>query len=331
MTPTDFKKQIKNKRLPALIFFTGTEDFLTEQFSNLLENSIDENFRAWDFVRADVNDTGIKEVLADVSTLSFNASRRIVIVENPLFLTAKNSLEKSEENLLLKYLNNPEGENSLIINAVNFSLDKRKKTVKSLIKTAENVDFKPLDERQILQIVKKRFFVADISIEDAVLNYYFRRLAFNLRLIINNLDKLLLYGQNHIIDNHVIDFLIAPESTESAFDLIEAINQKKPGKVLKIYEELIDRGEAPIRINALLLSQYRLLIQAKSLKLNDQNLSRLLHIHPYRAKLANQLASLKTFGELSNSFLNLSDIELKFKSTRLDSKMLFEIFLSKNT
>lgn len=27
MTPTDFKKQIKNKRLPALIFFTGTEDF----------------------------------------------------------------------------------------------------------------------------------------------------------------------------------------------------------------------------------------------------------------------------------------------------------------
>ncbi|WP_372726482.1 DNA polymerase III subunit delta, partial [Oenococcus oeni] len=111
-------------------------------------------------------------------------------------------------------------------------------------------------------------------------NYYFRRLAFNLRLIINNLDKLLLYGQNHIIDNHVIDFLIAPESTESAFDLIEAINQKKPGKVLKIYEELIDRGEAPIRINALLLSQYRLLIQAKSLKLNDQNLSRLLHIHP---------------------------------------------------
>lgn len=165
MTPTDFKKQIKNKRLPALIFFTGTEDFLTEQFSNLLENSIDENFRAWDFVRTDVNDTGIKEVLADVSTLSFNASRRIVIVENPLFLTAKNSLEKSEENLLLKYLNNPEGENSLIINAVNFSLDKRKKTVKSLIKTAENVDFKPLDERQILQIVKKRFLVADISID----------------------------------------------------------------------------------------------------------------------------------------------------------------------
>ncbi|WP_349675671.1 DNA polymerase III subunit delta, partial [Oenococcus oeni] len=183
----------------------------------------------------------------------------------------------------------------------------------------------------ILQIVKKRFLVADISIEDAVLNYYFRRLAFNLRLIINNLDKLLLYGQNHIIDKHVIDFLIAPESTESAFDLIEAINQKKPGKVLKIYEELIDRGEAPIRINALLLSQYRLLIQAKSLKLNDQNLSRLLHIHPYRAKLANQLASLKTFGELSNSFLNLSDIELKLKSTRLDPKMLFEIFLSKNT
>ncbi len=84
-----------------------------------------------------------------------------------------------------------------------------------------------------MQIVKKRFLVADISIEDAVLNYYFRRLAFNLRLIINNLDKLLLYGQNHIIDKHVIDFLIAPESTESAFDLIEAINQKNREKFSK--------------------------------------------------------------------------------------------------
>ncbi|AZZ60019.1 DNA polymerase III subunit delta [Oenococcus sp. UCMA 16435] len=330
MTPSDFKKQIKNKQLPALIFFTGTEDFLTEQSSNLLENSIDENFRAWDFVKANTENESVKEVLADISTLSFNASRRIVIVENPLFLTAKNSLEKNEENLLLKYLSSPESENSLIINAVNLTLDKRKKTVKNLIKTAENVDFKPLNERQILQIVKRRFSAADISVEDTVLNYYFRRLAFNLRLIVNNLDKLLLYGQSHLIDNQSIDFLIAPESTESAFDLIEAINQKKPEKVIKIYEDLIDRGEAPIRINALLQSQYRLLLQAKSLKLNDQNLSRLLRIHPYRAKLANQEASLKTYSELSNSFLNLSDIELKLKSTRLDPKMLFEIFLSKN-
>lgn len=330
MTPSDFKKQIKNKQLPALIFFTGTEDFLTEQSSNLLENSIDENFRAWDFVKANTENESVKEVLADISTLSFNASRRIVIVENPLFLTAKNSLEKNEENLLLKYLSSPESENSLIINAVNLTLDKRKKTVKNLIKTAENVDFKPLNERQILQIVKRRFSAANISVEDTVLNYYFRRLAFNLRLIVNNLDKLLLYGQSHLIDNQSIDFLIAPESTESAFDLIEAINQKKPEKVIKIYEDLIDRGEAPIRINALLQSQYRLLLQAKSLKLNDQNLSRLLRIHPYRAKLANQEASLKTYSELSNSFLNLSDIELKLKSTRLDPKMLFEIFLSKN-
>ncbi len=330
MTPSDFKKQIKNKQLPALIFFTGTEDFLTEQSSNLLENSIDENFRAWDFVKVNAENESIKEILADISTLSFNASRRIVIVENPFFLTAKNSLEKNEENSLLKYLNKPESENSLIINAVNLTLDKRKKTVKNLIKTAENVDFKPLNERQILQIVKRRFSAANISVEDTVLNYYFRRLAFNLRLIVNNLDKLLLYGQSHLIDNQSIDFLIAPESTESAFDLIEAINQKKPEKVIKIYEDLIDRGEAPIRINALLQSQYRLLLQAKSLKLNDQNLSRLLRIHPYRAKLANQEASLKTYSELSNSFLNLSDIELKLKSTRLDPKMLFEIFLSKN-
>ncbi len=127
MTPSDFKKQIKNKQLPALIFFTGTEDFLTEQSSNLLENSIDENFRAWDFVKANTENESVKEVLADISTLSFNASRRIVIVENPLFLTAKNSLEKNEENLLLKYLSSPESENSLIINAVNLTLDKRKK------------------------------------------------------------------------------------------------------------------------------------------------------------------------------------------------------------
>lgn len=329
MTPNDFRKQFQHEQLPSVISFTGDEDFVAEQTITALENSVDKNFRSWDFVRANYDNQSIREILADAATLSFNANRRFVIIDNPLFLTTKGSLEKSEETLLLNYLSHPEPENTLIFNAVGLTLDRRKKIVKNLANHAENIDFQPLSQREIVQVTKKRFNEAHISIADNELSYYVQRLGLNLRLIINNLSKLIMYGQDHLITKGSIDALVTPELTESAFDLVEALNKKQTEKALEIYKNLLDQGQAAIRINALLLSQYRLLLQAKSLSLSDDNLARKLHIHPYRAKLANQSASLEHFSEISNSYLNLADIDLKLKSTNLDPNLLFEIFVSR--
>lgn len=100
MTPNDFRKQFQHEQLPSVISFTGDEDFVAEQTITALENSVDKNFRSWDFVRANYDNQNIREILADAATLSFNANRRFVIIDNPLFFDDKRQLGKIRGNII---------------------------------------------------------------------------------------------------------------------------------------------------------------------------------------------------------------------------------------
>ncbi|MFT9266847.1 DNA polymerase III subunit delta [Oenococcus sp.] len=332
MTPNDFSTQLKKQGiLPAVLLFSGQEVFLAQQSLKKVEQSIETNFRAWDFVRSDMRDQSVPVVLQDVSTMSFSGERRFVIMDQPVFLSSKGSLEKQDEKNFLNYLQNPESENTLIVNTVGIDIDKRKKIVKALLKSGEKVNFEPLPEREVFKIVKRHLSLAHVLMADDVINYYLRRLAFDLRLVMTNLDKLILFGvSGKAIGQEEIDQLVTAELNESAFDLVTEINRRHLDKALQLYVNLIDRGEAPIRINALLQSQYRLLIQAKALSINDTQLAQKLKIHPYRAKLANQAVSVQTMPQLSNAYLDLAKIDFRLKSTTLDPTMLFEMFLSNN-
>ena len=59
---------------------------------------------------------------------------------------------------------------------------------------------------------------------------------------------------------------LVPQSLdENVFDLITAVLKRDQAKALDIYQQLLETNHEPLQLNALLVSQFRLLIQIKVL------------------------------------------------------------------
>ena len=126
---------------------------------------------------------------------------------------------------------------------------------------------------------------------------------------------------------------LIPRSLEhSIFDLLKYILANQKEQALALYNELLLQGEEPIKINAILISQFRLLLQVKIMAerhYQQSNMIDVLKIHPYRIKLSLQEAKrfeLKTLGTI---FDYLVENDYKMKSGYMDANLLFELFLMK--
>lgn len=97
-----------------------------------------------------------------------------------------------------------------------------------------------------------------------------------------------------------------------------------------MYHELLLQKEEPLKINAILIGQFRLLLQVKILfekGYSQGNLASVLKIHPYRIKLAMQ--QIKHFSKqtLAQAYLGLEEIEVKIKTGQGQPELLFELFM----
>lgn len=96
---------------------------------------------------------------------------------------------------------------------------------------------------------------------------------------------------------------------------------------MNLYHDLVKNGEAPLRLNALLLGQFRLLLQVAGSNGTDQSVGTALKVHPYRVKLARQSLRHYRLGQVRAGFLQILQMEIKMKSETVDPLFLFENFM----
>ena len=86
-----------------------------------------------------MEETPLASALNDAMSVPFFGDRRIVIVNNPYFLTGEKKKNKVEHDIdgLLKYLEYPLETTTLVFIAPYEKLDERKKVVKTLKKVAD--------------------------------------------------------------------------------------------------------------------------------------------------------------------------------------------------
>ena len=106
----------------------------------------------------------------------------------------------------------------------------------------------------------------------------------------------------------------------------------KNKKSFELYHELLEQKEEPIKINAILIGQFRLLLQVKILQKHsyDQgSIASTLKVHPFRVKLAMQNARKFSNNSLKSAYLGLAEIEEKLKTSSQNPELLFQLFLTK--
>lgn len=333
MRVAELLKNIHENKLAPVYLILGKEDYNAQRISDAFIETVPEDQRAVNIGQYDMESTAISEAIGDALSAPFFGDRRIVFIKHPYFLIGNNKKVKGEQNTdeFLNYIENPEPTTVFVIFAPYDKLDERKKTSKRLLKTAIVVENGFIDERSTKNYISQLLEKKKYSIEPQALELLVRKTEAKLSLAMNELPKLMILAQK---DRKITVLMVArmvPQTLEqNIFDLSDLVLSKQVEKSIEMYHDLILQHEEPLKINAILLGQIRLLLQVNILQKHGYaqgNIASSLKVHPYRVKLAMKKSRSLHRTDLRTAYLGLVDLEEKMKSTQREPLALFELFM----
>ena len=207
------------------------------------------------------------------------------------------------------------------------SIDKRTSEYKKLSKIAECVEFKHLDDKQminyIIQILKK--YGITISYDNAL---YMQSVCGNDKTNnINELKKIVIYlGNEKQVTKEIIDKVCSKTLNAKIFDVLNLIVNKNKEEAIRMLNELLEQKESIVKIYIMLYKQVKQMYMIKLLKeKHETNIAQILGIHPYTFKNLSKSCENYNLQKLKSIIYDFVEYDEKTKIGEMD----FEIGLKK--
>jgi DNA polymerase-3 subunit delta len=148
------------------------------------------------------------------------------------------------------------------------------------------VDVSPLAEKEARKFLGDMIKNEGYQMNRDALELFYERIENQLSRGMRELPKLFLSGseEKKITKQMVID-LIPRNLEQNIFELVTQVLNKNTYLAIQIYRDLLLQKEEPIKVNAILLGQFRLLLQVKLLSKNgyqQTDITKVLKVLPYR-------------------------------------------------
>lgn len=268
-------------------------------------------------------DTKEDDVITAGDTMPFFAEHRLVVVENSGWF--KGSVEKIADWI-------PEMPDTTVLLFVEEAVDKRNRLYKAVQKKGYVCELKH-PEHKDLSIWAARYLAAagkkiTASTMDRILEYTGDDME-NLR---NELEKLISYlGDRDVVDPRDVDTITTVTVTNRIFDMVRAITSHRTGEALRLYQDLLQLREPPMRILFLIAKQYNQMLQVKEL-LNagkDKNeIARILGIPAFAvSKMIGQVRQTPSVMLLSQ-VRRCVELEEAVKTGDLQDRMAVEMLIT---
>lgn len=326
-------QQVKNSNIPPVILLFGLESYFIQNFKaeiikNVLKDNGNENVSTYD-----LEEIPIEEVIIEAETYPFFHEHKLIFVNNPHFLTAKQKKLPFEHRLtsLEAYITNPVDYSTIVFFAEYEKLDQRKKITKLMNKHALVVECNPIKDYELNKWIKTLAADLNITIAPDAYEVFEAELVNNLHLIQNELMKLAAFvGKDGLVTKDIAENLISQTINSSALRLVDAVIERNLHKAISIYYDLEKMNEEPIALIALLAFQFRTILQVKLLKQKGYSQSQMqkqIGGHPYVIKIAADRERRFTVQKLEEIFDQLTNADAAIKQGRMDKKLVFELLL----
>lgn len=320
----NFQKEIskiKKGTLAPLYVFLGTERFFVEQARRTWQHDVlPVAEQALNINSFNMLEQPIQWAIEEAHAVGFFGDRKIVLVENPYFLTGERDKQAVAHDLdaLVRYIQQPMPQTSMVFFATYEQLDKRKKLVKLLMERAVFVDTHPLKEQELAGYLTHMVDHAGYAMDRDTMAYFLERVDYQLAVGVSELNKLFLYLGDHPSINRQTVSQLVPRSLQSdVFQLVDEALMGKTAAMVQRYRDLLLQKEEPLKLHALLMGQIRLLLQIKQLQqqgYQQSDCAALLKVHPYRIQLAWKQARQFQEGGLRRAFQSGVLLEQQLKT-----------------
>ncbi len=273
----------------------------------------------------DLEEVALEKALEDLDTYSFLSEKKVILLEN--IEAIKYDDFKEDMDHLLKYIENPNPDNLLIIEAK--KLNNTTKITKEL-KKACTYQLVEMDNQKYI----KEFF-KDFKIEPATIRFLEEYCLGDFSKIVNECNKLKSYkwDEKVITKDDIYEMVVEKlgDSKDLTFAFSRALAMRDRKEALKKYRELLAYNIEPLSIIGLLASQIRIIYQVKLLEkdhLKDKEIANILEEKSdYRITKTKELTKLYSEEELLTLMQQLAEMDYRMKTVDVDGNHLIEMFI----
>ena len=171
------------------------------------------------------------------------------------------------------------------------------------------------------------------SIEFAAAQRLATLIGGDLRRLDSELNKLITYvnAQRSITEKDV-NLLVSDASTSSVFDLVDALGKREGKRAAHELHHLLDQGENPLGLLAMIVRQYRLLILVKEMQgrnLSPDAMAKELGQHPFAIKKINEQArNYRDIAQLEAIYRRLLEIETEIKTGQTADVLALDLLVA---
>lgn len=309
--------------------FAASKHLVKKELDNIIDSISKKQDVTIDFFDGNDKDFNVESLIYELNTIPFLSDHKIIVLENPLFLSAKGSLSDSNISYLENYLKDPAKFSTLIIYVNQFKVDKRKKISKIVSKYTKVFEPKEINDYTLSDMISSDLKSLNINIDRLAKAELDKRIINNFDNWENELEKINLYNKKHLSFED-IDLLVSHDSENNVFDLVNGVLNNDLKKSLLTYRNLDKSLSEPIALIMLLANQFRLIHQIKTLmdaRVAYDEYAKILKVHPYRVQVASQIARKTSTQQLLSVLDKLSTLEQKIKSGLINPEIGFELFL----
>jgi DNA polymerase-3 subunit delta len=255
MKNAESQKSKKEEAFGPLILITGEEELLMADWLEKIKATVvDPSAADFNFNLFYGSAALVDEILTAVQTFPFLSDRRLVIVKEADLIPAK-ELEK-----LIPYINGPAPSTCLVFAAP--KADMRKTFFIRLKEKGKVISCQRLYENQVGPWIRNRVKEAGIEIEENAAAYLKLEFGADLSKLSMEIEKLKAYaGGKKRISFEDCQVLSKGQRNCSVFDLVNETGSKNRSRALLLLASLLEEGQQPLVLLAMLLRHFRNLLK----------------------------------------------------------------------
>lgn len=321
------RNSLKRGVISPVYLIYGEQDFLKDQLLKEFQHTIlageNDDFNYQYFT----DPVQMADLVASAEQLPVFAERRLVVARG------KNLFSESAagDDELQSYLDNPNISTCLVLIAD--KIDNRRKAIKTIKEKGELVNLTPPKGNELIAWIQEQGKLRGKSLEPMAIEMLIAASGDNLLLIAHELDKVALFSEQTKITRQDLEQTISKTTNLNVFKITDLAIERKGAAAVQLYREMVQAGEYPLKIMALLSRSFRQLLRVKlmlaSKRLHDEEISRQLKLPSFVGKKL--IAQQRAFSEekLITILSAIRDADWRIKTGSLEATVAVEIVIYK--
>lgn len=324
----------------------GDNEFeMSERLADFKQKVGDDSLRDLNITVLDGRKTTLSEIQHAADAIPFLADKRLVIVEGLLTRLAsrkaKDAGDDTPSGAAKDFLNGlsayvPHLPDSTRLVFVEFQPLNPKHP---LIKLAEqqkgktNIECKLPGAGELPRWISERAKKCGGAIESTAAQRLAALIGGDLRRLDSEINKLVTYvNAPRAITEKDVTLLVSEASANSVFDLVDALGKRDGQRAAHELHHLLDQGESPLGLLAMIVRQFRLLILIKELQgrnLSPDLMAKELGQHPFVIKKLNEQARLyRDITQLEAVYRRLLEVEIEIKTGQTGDALALDLLVA---